>query len=169
MTDAQWHCIHSFLITCPDIRVGHEDHCRLLWKRRAGWHGGALLGVSGRPSTAIELGLSLLCPRVRPGRLAAPDGLPAGRTGSVREIAGQHGRARARERSGRAPKQRAGSRPRSQPGRLQHPDPHPSGSPRPSPAPARDGRPAPRQPLGPGPSGSLDGRAAALPDRRPGL
>ena len=29
MTDAQWRCMHSFLINCPDIRVGKETHCRL--------------------------------------------------------------------------------------------------------------------------------------------
>ena len=29
MTDAEWHSIHSFLSTCPDIRVGQEDHGRL--------------------------------------------------------------------------------------------------------------------------------------------
>ena len=29
MPDAQWHCIHSFMSTCPDIRVGKETHCRL--------------------------------------------------------------------------------------------------------------------------------------------
>ena len=39
----------------------------------------------------------------------------------------------------------------------------------PSPAPARDGRSAPRQRSGPDLGGSLDGRAAVLPDRRPGL
>ena len=39
----------------------------------------------------------------------------------------------------------------------------------PSPAPARDERPAPRQHSGPNLGGSLDGRAAVLPDRRPGL
>ena len=27
--DAQWRCLPSFLSTCPDIRVGNEDHCRL--------------------------------------------------------------------------------------------------------------------------------------------
>ena len=64
-----------------------------------------------------------------------------------------------------APKHK-GARP--QPRRLQPPDPQPDGSTGPSPAPVRDGRPAPRQhsvPLG----GNLDGRAAVLPDRRPGL
>ena len=52
-----------------------------------------------------------LRPRVRSGRLAAPDGLPAGRSGSVCRAAGQRGRARARERGWRTPKQRDGSRP----------------------------------------------------------
>ena len=41
MTDVQWHCLHSFLITCPDIRVGKETH-----------YGGAPLGGSCRPRTA---------------------------------------------------------------------------------------------------------------------
>ena len=54
---------------------------------------------------------------VRPGRLAASDGLPAGRSGSVRRAAGQH----SRERSRRAPKQRGRARPRPQPGRLSTP------------------------------------------------
>ena len=41
MTDAQWCCIHSFLSTCPDIRVGKEDHCHLFveaarWMARMG-------------------------------------------------------------------------------------------------------------------------------------
>ena len=132
------------------------------------WGSGAREGTEGRPLASVtgrvrqgELGLSPLDPRVRPGRLAAPDGLSAGRSGSVRRAVGQHGRARARERGS---KPRAGSRPWPQPGRLQHPDPHAGGSPRPSPA--RDRRPAPRPHPSPGPGGSLDGRAAALPDRR---
>ncbi len=29
MTDDQWRCLHSFLRTCPDIRVDKETHCRL--------------------------------------------------------------------------------------------------------------------------------------------
>ena len=52
-----------------------------------------------------ELGLSPLGPRVRLRRLAASDGLSAGRSGSVRRAVGQpgrDGRARARERGGRA-------------------------------------------------------------------
>ena len=44
----------------------------------------------------VELSLSPLGRLVRPGRLATPDGLPAGRSGSVRRVAGQHGRARGR-------------------------------------------------------------------------
>ena len=41
MTDAEWHPIHSFLSTCPAIRVGQEDHCRLFvdtacWMARSG-------------------------------------------------------------------------------------------------------------------------------------
>ena len=41
MTDAQWRCIHSFLSTCPDVRVGKETHCRLFvdaarWMTRMG-------------------------------------------------------------------------------------------------------------------------------------
>ena len=29
MTDVQWLCIHSFLITCSGIFVGKETHCCL--------------------------------------------------------------------------------------------------------------------------------------------
>ena len=43
--DDRWRCIHSFLITCPDIRAGKETHCRLFaesarWVARMGspWH-----------------------------------------------------------------------------------------------------------------------------------
>ena len=71
MTDAQWHCIHSFLIAGSDVRVGNEDHCRLFvealrWMAR---RGGPLAPVVGRVRQE-ELGLSPLGPRVRPGRLA---------------------------------------------------------------------------------------------------
>ena len=69
---------------------------------------GALDGTEGCPLASVadrvrqmELGLSPLGRLVGPGRLAAPDGLPAGRSGSVRRAAGQHSRARARERGGR--------------------------------------------------------------------
>ena len=119
---------------------------------------------------AGERGLSPLGRRVRPGASAAPNGLQAGRSGSVRRAAGQHDRARARERGGRALKERAGARPRPEPGRLPHPDSQLGGSTGPSlPAPTRDGRPASRPHSGPSPRGSLDERAAVLPDRGPGL
>ena len=43
--DAQWRCIHSFLIAGSDVRVGNEAHCRLFvealrWMARMGapWH-----------------------------------------------------------------------------------------------------------------------------------
>ena len=41
MTDAEWHYLHSFLSTCPDIRVGQEEPCRLFvdaarWMARSG-------------------------------------------------------------------------------------------------------------------------------------
>ena len=41
MTDAQWRCLHSFLSTCPDVRVGKETRCRLFveaarWMARRG-------------------------------------------------------------------------------------------------------------------------------------
>ena len=36
MTDAQWRGIHSFLITCPDIRVGKGDHCHLFGEAARG-------------------------------------------------------------------------------------------------------------------------------------
>ena len=41
MTGAQWHCLHSFLSTCSDVRVGQETHCRLFiealrWTARMG-------------------------------------------------------------------------------------------------------------------------------------
>ena len=49
-------------------------------------------------------GLPSLGRRVRSECLAAPDGLQAGRSRSVRRAAGQHGRARARERGRRAQK-----------------------------------------------------------------
>ena len=49
--------------------------------------------VAGRVRQG-ELGLSPLGPRVRPGRLAAPDGLPAVRSGSVRRAQKQRGRSR---------------------------------------------------------------------------
>ena len=44
MPDAQWHCLHSFLSTCPDIRVGQEEPCRLFveaarWMARSGTTG----------------------------------------------------------------------------------------------------------------------------------
>ena len=29
MTAAQWRCLHSFLSTGPDVRVGQETRCRL--------------------------------------------------------------------------------------------------------------------------------------------
>ena len=67
----------------------------------------------------VDIGLSPLCPWARSGRLAAPDGLPAGRSGVVRRMAGQHGRTRAHQRGGRAQAQRrlaaaeAASAPRS--------------------------------------------------------
>ena len=45
MTDAQWLCIHSFLITCSYVRVGKETRCLLFiealrWMARMGapWH-----------------------------------------------------------------------------------------------------------------------------------
>ena len=104
MTDAQWHCIHAFLGTCPDIRVGKETHCRLFVEAARGRaRMGAPLAPVARQVRPGELGLSPLGPRVRPGRLAAPDSLPAGRSGSVRRAAGQHPRARARERGGAPP------------------------------------------------------------------
>ena len=65
--------------------------------------GRLLAPVAGR-IREVEIGLSSLDPRGRSGRLAAPDGLHAGRAGAVLGAAGQHGRARARERGGRAPK-----------------------------------------------------------------
>ena len=101
--------------------------------------------------------------------LAAPADLPASQAGSVRRATGQHDRARARERGGRAQEQRSGARTGPQPGRLRHPDPQPGGSAGPSPASARDGRTAPRQPPSSGLGGRRDRRAPALPDRRPGL
>ncbi len=103
---------------------------------------GARDGTEGHPLAAVadqvrqvELGLPPLGRLVRPGRLGTPEGLPAGRAGSVRRAAGQHDRARTHERGGRAQKPRDGSRPGSQPGRFRHPDPQAGGS-RPSPAPA---------------------------------
>ena len=65
MTDAQWRCLHSFLITCPDVRVGKETHCRLFvdaarWMTRMG----APLAPVARRVRQVELGLSPLCPRV---------------------------------------------------------------------------------------------------------
>ena len=41
MTAAQWRCIHAFLSTCPDVRVGKETRCRLFveaarWMTRMG-------------------------------------------------------------------------------------------------------------------------------------
>ena len=90
----------------------------------------ALDGADGLPLAPAagrvrqgELGLSPLGLRVRLRRLAASDGLPTGRSGSIRRAVGQPGRdgwARACARGGRAPKQRR-ARPRPQPGRLPHP------------------------------------------------
>ena len=124
--------------------------------------GSAMLdGTDGYPWTRVavrvremELGLWPLGGRVPPERLAAPEGPPAGQAGSVRRAAGQHDRAR----GGRAQKARGGSRAGPQSGRLRHPDPHPGGCPL-----------RLRVTGGPGPSGSLDRRAPALPDRGPGL
>ena len=82
MTDAQWRCLHSFLSTCPDIRVGKEDPYRL-FVDAARWM--ARSGASWRRLP--------LCPRVRAGRLMAY--LHAGQAGAVRGAAGQYGRARA--------------------------------------------------------------------------
>ena len=76
--------------------------------------------------------------------------------------------ARARQHGGHAPKERGGVRPWPQSGRLPHSDPHPGGSNGPSPAPARDGG-LRHDRTKPGLGGILDGRAAALPDRGPGL
>ena len=119
----------------------------------------------------MELGLSPLGPRVRAGRLAASDGLSAGPAGAgaVRGAAGQYGRARARERGGRAPKEGAGSRPRAWPRRPQHPDPQPGGSTGTPPVSAPDRRPASRHYPGPSLGRGLDRGLPALPDRRPSL
>ena len=66
------------------------------WQRGAG-------GPRGRPLASVvgrvregERGLSSLGRRVRLGRLAAPDGLQAGRSGSVCRAAGQPSHACAR-------------------------------------------------------------------------
>ena len=45
MTDAQWHCLPSFLSTCPDIRVGKEAHGRLFVEAA---RGRARMGVPWR-------------------------------------------------------------------------------------------------------------------------
>ena len=94
MTDAQWHCLYfsDYLPLCIRIQgISLSHFCG----------SGALDGTDGRPLAPVayqvrpvELGLSPLYPRVRLGRLAVPDGLPAGRSGSVRRAAGQHPRAR---------------------------------------------------------------------------
>ena len=69
---------------------------------------GRLLATVAVRVREVELGLSL--PTVRSGRLAVPDGLSAGRAGSVRGAAGQHGRTRAPQKGWIPP-------PDSQPGR----------------------------------------------------
>ena len=139
------------------------------WKRCAvdGMDGRTWARVAARVRKG-ELGLWPLGSLGQPRRLAAPAGPSASPAGSVRRAAGQHGRARARERGGRAQAPRGGSRTGSQPGRLRHPDPQPGGSAGPSPASARDGRPAPRPHPGPVPGERRDGRAPALPDRGSG-
>ena len=141
MTDAQWHCLPSFLSTCPDIRVGREAHGRLFVEAARG--------------------------RARIGALWRQWPTRYGQWNSVyRRWAAWCDRgvwARRMAYWQTDPDLSAVRRDR----RFRHPDPQAGGSPGPSPAPARDGRPAPRPHLGPG--GSLDGRAAALPDRRPGL
>ena len=102
LTDAQWLCICPFLYACPGIYVGNETRYRLFV---AALYWMARLSTSWRrlPSVwEVEIGLSPL-PRVRSGRLAAPDSLSTGRSGTVRGAAGQH-RARVRERDRRAQK-----------------------------------------------------------------
>ena len=83
--------------------MGKEDPCRLfvdaargMARRGAPWR--QLSTRYGQSGT----GLPPLGRLVRPG---APDGLPAGRAGSVRRAVGQHDRARARERGGRTQNQ----------------------------------------------------------------
>ena len=169
LTDAQWLCIRSFLHSCSGLYVGNETRCRLFvtalcWMARSGASWRRLPSEYGKGNLVYRR----LRPRVRSGRLIAPDGLPVGRAGAVRGAAGPHGRARTRARRAR-PKKGAGSRPRTQPGRLQHQDPHPGGSTGTSLVSALDGRPVPRQHPGPSLGQGLDRRAPALPDRRPGL
>ena len=72
----------------------------------------------------VDIGLSPLDPRVRPGRLAAPDGLPAGRSRSVSAVRLDSTVVRAHVSAADPPppqQQRDGSRPRPQPRRLQPP------------------------------------------------
>lgn len=65
-------------------------------------HAGTLSGVGCRPSMGRgNRSIVALVRWVRPRRLSSPDGLQAGRPGSVHRTA-EHGQARTRERGGRA-------------------------------------------------------------------
>ena len=64
-----------------------------------------LASVAGRIREG-KLGLSPLRSRVRSGRLAAPDGLPADRAGTVRGALGQHSRARTHVSAAGAPQKK---------------------------------------------------------------
>ena len=100
MTATQGLCIPSFLDTRSGVYAGNEMRGRAVQEGAVGCF---LASMAGRVREG-ERGFSPPSPRVRSGRRAAPDGLQAGRSGSIRRAAGQYGRARMHERGRRAHK-----------------------------------------------------------------
>ena len=107
----------------------------------------ALDGTDGYPLASVavrgrqgELGLSLLGSLVRPGRLTASDGLPAGRSGSVRCVRLDSTVVRAHVSAAGAPQNKGAEPVLGRNRGLELQDPHPSGSKGMPPVSAPDGR-----------------------------
>lgn len=131
----------------------------------------ARAGVLGRPWAGGlrkgARGLSSVCCRARPGRLASREGAQAGHPGAVRRASGT-ARLRALARLSDMPSTGSGSDPRTLSGQLPHRSPPRPGLPEPSSARAHGRRPASRSNPGAGLGGG-SARAAAPTDRQRSL